>query len=260
MKASEIKRRKRGLDKRYGRICPVCGKPIRKPRRGPTARFCGTACRQAYDRRKRALAERKKDESAEQTVSQLVRQEEDYRKRADAIRKRSLDAQKKTGRAKGSSGFHACSNSKPSWNENQNSLKTHHPTDTWPGSWTTSIGKAGPATRNVCSDTTDTRAPYRDRKNKRGNNNNMSMNLTKLTNAEYPPAMRGKRSTGITRWTRPIRAPTIRRRAIHRAIGSAREPNSSEARSVPPHPAKPSGNSSTNGATHPTANTSETSN
>ena len=101
MKASEIKRRKRGLDKRYGRICPVCGKPIRKPRRGPTARFCGTACRQAYGRRKRALAERKKDESAEQTVSQLVRQEEDYRKRADAIRKRSLDAQKKTGRAKG---------------------------------------------------------------------------------------------------------------------------------------------------------------
>ena len=77
MKASEIKRRKRGLDKRYGRICPVCGKPIRKPRRGPTARFCGTACRQAYGRRKRALAERKKDESAEQTVSQLVRQEED---------------------------------------------------------------------------------------------------------------------------------------------------------------------------------------
>lgn len=101
MKASEIKRRKRGLDKRYGRICPVCGKPIRKPRRGPTARFCGTACRQAYDRRKRALAERKKDESAEQTVSQLVRQEEEYRKRADAIRKRSLDAQKKTGQAKG---------------------------------------------------------------------------------------------------------------------------------------------------------------
>lgn len=47
------------------------------------------------------MAERKKDESAEQTVSQLVRQEEDYRKRADAIRKRSLDAQKKTGRAKG---------------------------------------------------------------------------------------------------------------------------------------------------------------
>ncbi len=61
LKASEIKRRKRGLDKRYGRICPVCD----KPRRGPTARFCGTACRQAYDRRKRALAERKKDESAD---------------------------------------------------------------------------------------------------------------------------------------------------------------------------------------------------
>ena len=39
---------------------------------------------------------------------------------------------------------------------------------------------------NVCSGTTDTWAPYRDRKNKRGNNNNMSMNLTKLTNAEYP--------------------------------------------------------------------------
>ena len=161
---------------------------------------------------------------------------------------------------KGSSGFHACSNSKPSWNENQNSLKTHHPTDTWPGSWTTSIGKAGPATRNVCSGTTDTRAPYRDRKNKRGNNNNMSMNLTKLTNAEYPLSDAREAIDGDNALDRPIRAPTIRRRAIHRAIGSAREPNSSEARSVPPHPAKPSGNSSTNGATHPTANTSETSN
>lgn len=88
------------MDKRYGRICPVCGKPIRKPRRGPTARFCGTACRQAYDRRKRALAERKKDESAEQTVSQLVAGRR-LSEKTDAIRKRSLDAQKKTGRAKG---------------------------------------------------------------------------------------------------------------------------------------------------------------
>ena len=86
---------------------------------------------------------------------------------------------------KGSSGFHACSNSKPSWNAIRNSLKTRHPTDTWPGSWTTSTGRGGPVMRNVCSGTTDTRALYRDRKNKR-ENNNMSMNLTKLTNAEYP--------------------------------------------------------------------------
>ena len=238
----------------------VCGKPIRKPRRGPTARFCGTACRQAYDRRKRALAERKKDESAEQTVSQLVRQEEDYRKRADAIRKRSLDAQKKTGRAKGIIRL-SCMLQLKTILERKPELIENAPSDGYvAGSWTTSIGKAGPATRNVCSDTTDTRAPYRDRKNKRGNNNNMSMNLTKLTNAEYPLSDAREAIDGDNALDRPIRAPTIRRRAIHRAIGSAREPNSSEARSVPPHPAKPSGNSSTNGATHPTANTSETSN
>ena len=146
---------------------------------------------------------------------------------------------------KGSSGFHACSNSKPSWNVIRNSLKTRHPTDTWPGSWTTSTGRAGPVMRNVCSGTTDTRALYRDRKNKR-ENNNMSMNLTKLTNAEYPLSDAREAIDGDNALDRPIRAPTIRRRAIRRAIGSAREPNSSEARSAPPHPAKPSGSSSTN--------------
>ena len=40
MRASEIKRRRYELDKKYGRIdggCPICGKLIRKPKRGPTA-------------------------------------------------------------------------------------------------------------------------------------------------------------------------------------------------------------------------------
>ena len=46
------------------------------------------------------MAERKKDESAEQTVSQLVAGRR-LSEKTDAIRKRSLDAQKKTGRAKG---------------------------------------------------------------------------------------------------------------------------------------------------------------
>ena len=76
----------------------------------------------------------------------------------------------------------------------------------------------------------------------------MSMNLTKLTNAEYPLSDAREAIDGDNALDRPIRAPTIRRRAIRRAIGSARELNSSEARSAPPHPAKLSGSSSTNGA------------
>ena len=38
MRASEIKRRRHELDERYGLIdgiCPICGKLIRKPKRGP---------------------------------------------------------------------------------------------------------------------------------------------------------------------------------------------------------------------------------
>ena len=37
MRASEIKRRRHELDERYGLIdgiCPICGKLIRKPKRG----------------------------------------------------------------------------------------------------------------------------------------------------------------------------------------------------------------------------------
>lgn len=88
----------------------------------------------------------------------------------------------------------------------------------------------------------------------------MSMNLTKLTNAEYPLSDAREAIDGDNALDPSDPSAYYTAAAIRRAIGSAREPNSSEARSAPPHPAKPSGSSSTNGATHPTANTSETSN
>ena len=96
MRASEIKRRRHELDKKYGRIdgvCPICGKLIRKPKRGPTARFCSSSCHQTYARRKQAAIEFRKDKSTDLAVGQLTEQANDYREKADRIRNRTLNAQ-----------------------------------------------------------------------------------------------------------------------------------------------------------------------
>ena len=96
MRASEIKRRRYELDKKYSRIdgvCPICGKLIRKPKRGPTARFCSSSCRQTYARRKQEAIEFRKNKSANLAVGQLTEQANDYRGKADRIRKRNLNAQ-----------------------------------------------------------------------------------------------------------------------------------------------------------------------
>ncbi|WP_137655049.1 hypothetical protein [Bifidobacterium moukalabense] len=97
MRASVIKR------SRLKGVCRVCGKPVKKPRRGPTARFCGSACRQAYALRERAAADSKKRLLVEQAADQLTRSAEDYRTRADTKRKRILRAQEETRQSKRSS-------------------------------------------------------------------------------------------------------------------------------------------------------------
>ena len=77
MRASEIKRRRHELDERYGLIdgiCPICGKLIRKPKRGPTARFCSRSCRQTYAQRKQDAIDFKKNKSAELALDQLTKQ------------------------------------------------------------------------------------------------------------------------------------------------------------------------------------------
>ena len=82
MRASEIKRRRHELDERYGLIdgiCPICGKLIRKPKRGPTARFCSRSCRQTYAQRKQDAIDFKKNKSAELALDQLTKQGGDYR-------------------------------------------------------------------------------------------------------------------------------------------------------------------------------------
>lgn len=97
MRASEIKRRRHELDERYGRIdriCPICGKLIRKPKRGPTARFCSRSCRQTYAQRKQDAIDFKKNKSAELALDQLTKQGGDYRKRADGKRESTLNAHK----------------------------------------------------------------------------------------------------------------------------------------------------------------------
>ena len=76
MRASEIKRRRHELDERYGLIdgiCPICGKLIRKPKRGPTARFCSRSCRQTYAQRKQDAIDFKKNKSAELALDQLTK-------------------------------------------------------------------------------------------------------------------------------------------------------------------------------------------
>ena len=66
MRASEIKRIRRKLDEEYGRIvegvCPVCGTPIRKPRRGPTAKFCSERCRRHIPGENRLCLDSKKQD------------------------------------------------------------------------------------------------------------------------------------------------------------------------------------------------------
>ena len=82
---------------RYGRIdriCPICGKLIRKPKRGPTARFCSRSCRQTYAQRKQDAIDFKKNKSAELALDQLTKQGGDYRKRADGKRESTLNAHK----------------------------------------------------------------------------------------------------------------------------------------------------------------------
>lgn len=108
MRAAEIKRRRHELDERYGRIdgiCPICGKLIRKPKRGPTARFCSRSCRAAYARRKQDAIDFKKNKSAELAFDQLTRQGGDYRKRAEAKRESTLNAQKEIKNVKKTSRF-----------------------------------------------------------------------------------------------------------------------------------------------------------
>lgn len=108
MRASEIKRRRHELDERYGRIdgiCPICGKLIRKPKRGPTARFCSRSCRAAYARRKQDAIDFKKNKSAELALDQLNRQGGDYRKRADGERESTLNAHKEIKSARKTSRF-----------------------------------------------------------------------------------------------------------------------------------------------------------
>lgn len=97
MRASVIKR------SRLKGACRVCGKPVRKPRRGPTPRFCGSACRQAYALREQAAADGRKRLIAEQAADRLTRSAEDYRARADVKRKRLLGAQEETKQARRSS-------------------------------------------------------------------------------------------------------------------------------------------------------------
>ena len=103
MRTSEIKRLNREMDAKHNRIegvCPVCGLLIRKPRRGPTARFCSERCRKTWTRKKQAALKNKRTQADVQTISRFGRTAKDYRTRADASRARVIKIQKEERQVK----------------------------------------------------------------------------------------------------------------------------------------------------------------
>ena len=55
-------------------VCEVCGKPVEKPRRGPTPRFCGERCRKIARRARRAARDAELDRDADRAVAGLEAQ------------------------------------------------------------------------------------------------------------------------------------------------------------------------------------------
>lgn len=103
MRTSEIKRLNREMDAKHNRIegvCPVCGLLIRKPRRGPTARFCSERCRKTWTRKKQAALKNKRTQAEVQTIRRFGRTAKDYRTRADASRARVIKIQKEERQVK----------------------------------------------------------------------------------------------------------------------------------------------------------------
>lgn len=76
-------------EERFGRViegvCPNCGRPVRKPRSGPTARFCSASCRKNFSRRKRQIRQIKKQGESLETALELKRQSEDYLARTTGL-------------------------------------------------------------------------------------------------------------------------------------------------------------------------------
>lgn len=83
------KGRKRMEEPKTARRCPVCGGPVRKPRRGPTPRFCSDRCRKANFRRSEAASRMEVEERNVSTVRDFKQRSEEYAARAERIREES---------------------------------------------------------------------------------------------------------------------------------------------------------------------------
>lgn len=83
------KGRKRMEESRTARRCPVCGGPVRKPRRGPTSKFCSASCRNTNERRRRMAMKQSLGEKSMETARDLKRRSEEYAARAERIREES---------------------------------------------------------------------------------------------------------------------------------------------------------------------------
>ena len=69
--------------------CLVCGGTVRKPRRGPTPRFCSERCRSAYRRRSHLEGRLRIEEKSTSTVDDFKRRSEGYDRRSERIRDES---------------------------------------------------------------------------------------------------------------------------------------------------------------------------
>lgn len=69
--------------------CPVCGGFIRKPRRGPTPKFCSDRCRKANIRRAENVSRAEVGEKCVSTVRDFKQRSEEYAARAERIREES---------------------------------------------------------------------------------------------------------------------------------------------------------------------------
>lgn len=90
MSPADIRRaRAREADERYGRIiegvCPNCGKPIRKPKAGPTKRFCNDSCQNSYRQKRQHSRRLKAQKQSIDSALDFKRQSEDYLERAKRL-------------------------------------------------------------------------------------------------------------------------------------------------------------------------------
>lgn len=93
-RASDAKRR------RMKRVCVNCGKPVRKPKRGPAARFCREACRKEHASRRRSHEILGKEQARSETTGRIRQRDSSERERLTEQRPRIRAMRETIGQAR----------------------------------------------------------------------------------------------------------------------------------------------------------------